>query len=40
MCTIDVRGDKRKKGIASNIYKWIEELTGDEIQPDNFSKFE
>lgn len=37
-CAIDVRGDKRRKGIASNIYKWIEELTGDTIQPDNPSE--
>jgi hypothetical protein len=32
--TIDVRGDKRRTGIASNIYQWIEKLTGDKLHPD------
>lgn len=32
--TIDVRPDKRRMGIASNVYKWIEELTGDVLHPD------
>jgi len=31
---IDVRPDKRRLGIASNIYQWIEELTGDKLYPD------
>ena len=32
--TIDVRSDKRRQGIASNIYEWIEELTNDTLYPD------
>jgi len=32
--TIDVRGDKRRLGIASNIYQWIEKLTGYKLYPD------
>ena len=32
--TIDVRGDKRRQGIASNIYQWIEKLTGYKLHPD------
>ena len=32
--TIDVRSDKRRNNIASNIYEWIEELTGYILQPD------
>jgi len=32
--TIDVRPDKRRLGIASEIYKWIEELTGEIIHPE------
>jgi len=32
--TIDVRPDKRRLGIASNIYQWIEELTGNILYPD------
>ena len=32
--SIDVRPDKRRLGIASNIYKWVEELTKDELYPD------
>lgn len=32
--TIDVRKDKRRTGIASNIYQWIEKLTGDKLYPD------
>lgn len=33
-CTIDVRPDKRRQGIGSNMYEWIEELVGDKIHPD------
>jgi hypothetical protein len=33
-CTVDVRSDKRRLGIASNMYVWIEELTGEKIYPD------
>jgi hypothetical protein len=32
--TVDVRPDKRRLGIATNMYKWIEELTGEKIYPD------
>jgi hypothetical protein len=32
--TIGVRGDKRRQGIASNIYQWIEKLTGYKLHPD------
>lgn len=32
--TIDVRSDKRRTGIASNIYQWIEQLTKDKLHPD------
>jgi GNAT superfamily N-acetyltransferase len=32
--TIDVRPDKRRLGIGSNMYKWIEELTGEKLYPD------
>lgn len=32
--TIDVRSDKRRTGIASNIYTWIEKLTGHKLYPD------
>jgi len=32
--SIDVRGDKRRQGIASNIYEWIEKLTGETLYPD------
>lgn len=32
--TIDVRGDKRRTGVASTIYGWIEELTGEKLHPD------
>lgn len=31
---IDVRPDKRRTGIASNIYQWIEKLTGEKLYPD------
>ena len=31
--TIDVRNDKRRRGIATEIYKWIEELTGETLYP-------
>ena len=34
VATIDVRKDKRRQGIASNIYSWIEELTGYKLSPD------
>lgn len=37
--TIDVRPDKRRLGIASEIYQWIEELVGEKIHPEpNHSK--
>jgi GNAT superfamily N-acetyltransferase len=32
--SIDVRSDKRRTGIASNIYQWIEKLTGEKLYPD------
>jgi hypothetical protein len=32
--SIDVRGDKRRVGIASNIYEWIEKLTGYKLYPE------
>ncbi|MFW6242891.1 MAG: hypothetical protein ACOC2W_01920 [bacterium] len=32
--SIDVRPDKRRKKIASNIYEWIEKLTNETIHPD------
>ncbi len=32
--SIDVRPDKRRQGIASNIYQWIEKLTGETLHPD------
>ena len=32
--SIDVRSDKRRLGIASNIYQWIEKLTGYKLYPD------
>jgi len=32
--SIDVRGDKRRSGIASNTYQWIEKLTGYKLHPD------
>ncbi len=32
--SIDVRPDKRRQKIATNIYTWIEELTGGKLQPD------
>lgn len=32
--TIDVRSDKRRKGIATEIYKWVEELTGETVYPE------
>jgi len=32
--TIDVRSDKRRIGVASNIYTWIEQLTGSTLYPD------
>ena len=31
---VDVRKDKRRIKIASNIYMWIEELTGEKLYPD------
>lgn len=31
---VDVRPDKRRQGIATEMYKWIEELTGEKIYPD------
>jgi len=32
--SIDVRPDKRRMGIASEMYKWVEELTGETLHPD------
>lgn len=32
---IDVRPDKRRMGIASNIYEWIEKLTGYKLHPES-----
>jgi GNAT superfamily N-acetyltransferase len=32
--SVDVRPDKRRLGIASNMYKWIEELTKEKLRPD------
>ena len=32
--SVDVRPDMRRKGIATEMYKFIEELTGEEIYPD------
>ena len=32
--SVDVRPDKRRLGIASNMYKWIEELTNEKLYPD------
>ena len=32
--SVDVRPDKRRLGIGSNMYKWIEELTGEKLYPD------
>jgi GNAT superfamily N-acetyltransferase len=32
--SIDVRPDKRRSGIGSNMYKWVEELTGEKLSPD------
>lgn len=32
--SVDVRSDKRRQGIASNIYEWIEALTKDKLHPD------
>jgi len=32
--SIDVRSDKRRTRIASNIYEWIEKLTGEKLYPD------
>jgi hypothetical protein len=32
--SIDVRSDKRRSGIASNIYNWIEKLVGEKLYPD------
>lgn len=32
--SIDVRGDKRRTKIGSNIYVWIEKLTGEKLTPD------
>lgn len=34
VASIGVRGDKRRQGIASNIYQWIEKLTGYKLHPD------
>lgn len=31
--TVDVRPDKRRKGIATEMYKWIEEITGEKVNP-------
>jgi GNAT superfamily N-acetyltransferase len=32
--TIDVRPDKRRMGIGSKMYMWIEQLTGEKLHPD------
>lgn len=32
--SVDVRPDKRRMGIASEMYEWIEELTGEILYPD------
>jgi hypothetical protein len=32
--TIDVRPDWRRRGVATEIYKFIEEITGDKLWPD------
>lgn len=32
--SIDVRPDKRRLGIASNVYKMIEKITGNKLHPD------
>lgn len=32
--SVDVRPDKRRLGIASNMYKWIEKLTNEKLYPD------
>jgi len=32
--SVDVRPDKRRLGIASNMYKWMEKLTGEKLHPD------
>jgi len=32
--SIDIRPDKRRGGIASNIYKWIEKTSGFKLHPD------
>jgi len=32
--SIDVRSDFRRKGIATQIYNWIEELTHERLYPD------
>ena len=32
--SIDVRPDKRRTGIASTMYSWIEQLTGNTLYPD------
>lgn len=32
--SVDVRPDKRRMGIASSMYEWIEELTGQTLAPD------
>ena len=32
--SIDVRPDKRRQGIGSNMYEWIEQLIGEKLYPD------
>ena len=33
--SIDVRKDKRRLGIASNVYQWIEKLSGYKLYPES-----
>lgn len=33
--SIDVRPDKRRMGIASNMYQWVEKLVGEKLYPDS-----
>jgi len=31
--SIDIRKDRRRQGIATSIYQWVEELTKDTVYP-------
>jgi len=33
--SIDVRNDKRRMGIASNVYQWVEKLSGYKLYPES-----